>query len=157
MKTYRREYDLQMIGDNLRRLRQQKHLSVEEVREYLRLGSVQAVYKYERGLSYPQADTMFALMELYEATLYDIIGYPVAVTDKEEDEKSSSSVIYAIRTYVYAISSFLPLLLAEYFPTNLRFCERKVSAHSPKNRIKWRKNSIFESYFSCKMTSCVVT
>ena len=136
MKTYRREYDLQMIGDNLRRLRQQKHLSVEEVREYLRLGSVQAVYKYERGLSYPQADTMFALMELYEATLYDIIGYPVVVTDKEEDEKSSSSV---------------------FLLTNLRFCERKVSAHSPKTRIKWRKNSIFGSYFSCKITSCVVT
>ena len=48
-------------------------LTVEEVREYLRLGSVQAVYKYERGESYPQADTMFALMQLYGASVEDIV------------------------------------------------------------------------------------
>lgn len=95
MKNYRREYDLETIGRNLRRLRKAKNLTVDEVREYLRLGSVQAVYKYERGLSYPQADTMFALMELYEANLYDIIGNPESVADMEEDEKSSSSVIFS--------------------------------------------------------------
>lgn len=79
---YRPEYDLKVIGENLRRLRIEKSLSVDEVREYLRLGSVQAVYKYEKGKSYPQADTMFALMELYEANLSDI-------TCKHEDRVSS--------------------------------------------------------------------
>lgn len=81
---YRPEYDLKVIGENLRRLRIEKSLSVDEVREYLRLGSVQAVYKYEKGKSYPQADTMFALMELYEANLNDI-------TCKHEDRVSSFS------------------------------------------------------------------
>ena len=81
---YRPEYDLKVIGENLRRLRIEKSLSVDEVREYLRLGSVQAVYKYEKGKSYPQADTMFALMELYEANLSDIIC-------KHEDRASSFS------------------------------------------------------------------
>ena len=37
---------------------------------------VQAVYKYERGKGYPQADTMFALMELYGAGLEDIVRRP---------------------------------------------------------------------------------
>lgn len=69
---YRPEYDSKVIGENLRRLREEKSLTVDEVREYLRLGSVQAVYKYEKGKSYPTADTMFALMELYEANLSDI-------------------------------------------------------------------------------------
>ena len=73
---YRPESDMKLIGRNLRRLREAKHLSVEEVREYLRLGSVQAVYKYERGKGYPQADTMFALMELYGAGLEDIVRKP---------------------------------------------------------------------------------
>ena len=81
---YRPEYDMKVIGENLRRLRIEKSLSVDEVREYLRLGSVQAVYKYEKGKSYPQADTMFALMELYEANLSDIIC-------KHEDRASSFS------------------------------------------------------------------
>ena len=53
---YRPEYDMKVIGQNLKRLRESKNLSVDEVREYLCLGSVQAVYKYEKGKSYPQAD-----------------------------------------------------------------------------------------------------
>ncbi|MCR5747039.1 MAG: helix-turn-helix domain-containing protein, partial [Lachnospiraceae bacterium] len=69
----RPEYDMHVIGRNLRRLREANKLSVEEVREYLCLGSVQAVYKYESGKSYPQTDTMFALMELYGADVHDII------------------------------------------------------------------------------------
>lgn len=69
----RPEYDPKVIGENLKRLRKAKSLSVNEVKEYLRLGSVQAIYKYESGKGYPQVDTMFALMELYEASLNDII------------------------------------------------------------------------------------
>ena len=42
MKYYRPEYDLKVIGRNLKRLRMVKGLSVEEVREYLRLGTPQA-------------------------------------------------------------------------------------------------------------------
>ena len=82
----RREYDRKQIGRNLRRLREEKSLTVEEVREYLCLGSVQAEYKYEKGISYPPADTMFALMELYGAGLYDIIEAP------EEDRRAFSMV-----------------------------------------------------------------
>lgn len=67
---------MKLIGRNLKRLRESKNFSVEEVRKYLCLGSVQAVYKYEKGISYPPADTMFALMELYEADLKDVIGNP---------------------------------------------------------------------------------
>ena len=82
----RPEYNMKVVGQNLKRLRIAKNLSVNDVREYLCLGSVQAVYKYERGMSYPQADTMFALMELYNANLYDI------TRNHEEDEQSSSVV-----------------------------------------------------------------
>lgn len=69
----RPEYDRRIIGENLRRCRQRKNLSVEQVREYLNIGSLQAIYKWEEGKSYPQADTMFALMELYEIELRDLL------------------------------------------------------------------------------------
>lgn len=75
---YRQEYDMEVVGRNLKRLRKSRNLSVEDVREYLRLGSVQAVYKYERGESYPQADTMLALMQLYGASVDDIVGDKIA-------------------------------------------------------------------------------
>jgi transcriptional regulator with XRE-family HTH domain len=83
----RPEYDLSVIGKNLRRLREEHNLTVENVREYLCLGSVQAVYKYEQGKGYPQADTMFALMELYHASMQDITG-----KGEESSELSSSHI-----------------------------------------------------------------
>lgn len=83
----RTEYDMKVIGRNLRRLREKKHLSVEQVREYLCLGSVQAVYKYESGAGYPQADTLLALMELYNAGVNEI------VKDCEEELCSSFDVL----------------------------------------------------------------
>lgn len=83
----RPEYDMKVVGYNLKRLRVAKNLSVDDVRQYLQLGSVQAIYKYEKGKSYPQTDTMFALMELYDANLYDI------TKGHEEDDKSSSAHI----------------------------------------------------------------
>ena len=45
----RPEYDFKVIGKNLRKLRIRQHLTVEDVREYMQLGTVQAVYKWERG------------------------------------------------------------------------------------------------------------
>ena len=79
---YRPEYDKELIGKNLRRCRQEKGFSVEQVREYLRIGSIQAIYKWEEGKSYPQTDTMFALMELYEIGIQDLLY-------KEKEEMSA--------------------------------------------------------------------
>lgn len=91
----RTEYDMKVIGRNLRRLREKKRLSVEQVREYLCLGSVQAVYKYEAGVGYPQADTLLALMELYDAGVNEI------VRDYEEELCSSFDVLGKIFLFFY--------------------------------------------------------
>lgn len=90
---YRPEYDLKVIGKNLKRLREAKKLSVEEVRQYLRLGTTQAVYKYESGNGYPQADTLLALMELYEADLHDIVDEHNDVDLCSSQTESVSEVI----------------------------------------------------------------
>lgn len=83
----RTEYDLKVIGRNLRRLRTQNHLTVEQVREYLCMGSVQAIYKYEAGMGYPQADTLLALMELYNVGVGEIV--------REYKEEQDSSFYFA--------------------------------------------------------------
>ena len=64
----RPEYDFKVIGNNLKRLRLANGLTVEEVREYMQLGTVQSIYKWERGDGLPQADSLIALMQLYGAT-----------------------------------------------------------------------------------------
>ena len=88
----RTEYDMKVIGRNLRRLREKKHLSVEQVREYLCLGSVQAVYKYEAGAGYPQADTLLALMELYDAGVNEILCKICYVYIIEKDRRWGTSI-----------------------------------------------------------------
>ena len=47
----RTECNMKLIGRNLRILRERSGLSVKEVMHYLDLGSVQAIYKYENGVS----------------------------------------------------------------------------------------------------------
>lgn len=62
---------MKSVGKNLRKLREAKGLSVRDVRQYLKLGSVQAIYKYENGVSYPPLDKFLAMMELYDAQWQD--------------------------------------------------------------------------------------
>ena len=69
----RREFDFKVIGSNLKKLRKSRNLSVEQVRCYMQLSSVQAIYKWERGESLPQADTLLALMQLYGVNRIDVI------------------------------------------------------------------------------------
>ena len=91
----RTEYDLKVIGRNLKRLRMQNHLTVEQVREYLCMGSVQAIYKYEAGMGYPQADTLLALMELYQ------VGVKEIVSEYEKAADSSATFHISIFPYFY--------------------------------------------------------
>lgn len=61
----RPEYDAVKTGQKLRRCRLACGYTAEQVREYIRIGTVQAVYKWERGACFPSLDDFFALAELY--------------------------------------------------------------------------------------------
>ncbi len=78
----RPEYDFRVIGSNLRKLRLANAMTVEDVREYMQLGTVQSVYKWERGDGLPQADSLIALMQLYGVSNINTIT-------EEGDELSS--------------------------------------------------------------------
>ena len=94
---HRPEYDLKVIGENLKRLRKKNGFSVDEVREYLHMGTVQAIYKYERGAGYPPADTLLALMDLYHADYHDIVEkHIVGDLSKKEGTMELGKVNYAI-------------------------------------------------------------
>lgn len=71
--TVRPEYDFKVIGRNLKKLRMASNLTIEDVREYMQLGTPQAVYKWERGDGLPQADTFMALLQLYKVSDINMI------------------------------------------------------------------------------------
>ena len=73
-RKIRPTYDLKAIGKKLNVLRKKKGLSVEEVCDYLGIASERTIYYYEAGERVPPFDVMFALMELYDANMEDVIG-----------------------------------------------------------------------------------
>lgn len=98
---YRRELDLKLIGENLKRCRKAKNLTVEQVRKYMRLGTPQAVYKWEAGKSCPPGDSLLSLMELYHAEVSDIIGTPKTKEDTKTIHPDSQKERMYFRLSMY--------------------------------------------------------
>ena len=62
------------------------YISVKQVMEYMGFESTQAVYKWEAGKCYPQADNLVALAILYNVSPMELLV--------EEDLVSSSSRLW---------------------------------------------------------------
>ena len=58
--------DKKKTGIHLRRIMDGRGLSVKDVQQYLGLGSVQSVYHWLNGLSMPTIDNLYALSELFQ-------------------------------------------------------------------------------------------
>jgi transcriptional regulator with XRE-family HTH domain len=70
----------------MKEIRKQKNISVKQVMEYMGFESTQAVYKWEAGKCYPQADNLVALAILYNVSPMELLV--------EEDLVSSSSCLW---------------------------------------------------------------
>lgn len=60
-------------GRRIRTLMRERRLSVQNVREALSLGSLQAVYHWLEGKSMPTLDNLYALSELLRVPMDDMI------------------------------------------------------------------------------------
>lgn len=69
----RPEYDLLKTGEQIRKLRKERNITVEQIRRYLQFGSAQAIYKWENGRCFPQADNLLALARLFNINPTDIM------------------------------------------------------------------------------------
>lgn len=78
----RPQFDIVASGRRMRDIRRKRNLSVREVMDYMGFESTQAIYKWEAGKCYPQADNLVALAKLYNVSPMELLV--------EEDEMSSS-------------------------------------------------------------------
>lgn len=78
----RPHFDLVASGAKMREIRKARKISVKQVMEYMGFESTQAVYKWESGKCYPQADNLLALAKLYNVNPMELLV--------EEDRASSS-------------------------------------------------------------------
>ena len=79
----RPHFDIVASGARMKEILRQRNISVKQVMEYMGFESTQAVYKWEAGKCYPQADNLVALAILYNVSPMELLV--------EEDLVSSSS------------------------------------------------------------------
>lgn len=90
----RPEYSLKETGLRIRELRKERRISVDQVRRYMKFESAQAIYNWEQGKCFPQADNLLALAQLFEVGPQDIM------VEKKEN---------LITTFVEMIHTFMDL------------------------------------------------
>ena len=81
----RPQFDIVASGQRMKEIRQVRKISVKQVMEYMGFESTQAVYKWEAGKCYPQADNLLALAMLYNVSPLELLV--------EEDRTSSSFLL----------------------------------------------------------------
>ncbi|WP_291237527.1 helix-turn-helix domain-containing protein [Frisingicoccus sp.] len=82
-------FDIVASGRRMRDIRKARKISVRQVMEYMGFESTQAVYKWEAGRCYPQADNLLALAKLYNVSPMELLV--------EEDSLSSSCRLWRKR------------------------------------------------------------
>ena len=82
----RPRFDIVASGERMKEIRKQRNISVKQVMEYMGFESTQAVYKWEAGKCYPQADNLVALAILYNVSPMELLV--------EEDLVSSLSRLW---------------------------------------------------------------
>ena len=82
-------FDIVASGRRMRDIRKARKISVRQVMEYMGFESTQAVYKWEAGRCYPQADNLLALSKLYNVSPMELLV--------EEDSLSSSCRLWRER------------------------------------------------------------
>lgn len=80
--------DLQATGQQIKKLRKEKQMTVTDICEYMGFENPQAVYKWQRGESLPTVDNLFALSRLFETPIDNIL------CEREEAEASFSFLNY---------------------------------------------------------------
>ena len=65
--------DMAKTGENIKRLRQERDISVMDIQNFLNLTNPQAIYQWQNGISLPTVDHLCALSHLFGTSMDEII------------------------------------------------------------------------------------
>ncbi len=85
-------------GVNLRRIMDMREITPKDVQEYLGLGCVQSVYRWLDGVNMPTIDNLYALSELLQVPIDEIVRgnrAPIAQSMLIENVKVLERRLYA--------------------------------------------------------------
>ena len=90
--------DLIATGDNIKRLRVERGLTVRDLQKYFGFEEPQAIYKWQRGQSLPTVDNLYALGNLFGITMDEIL-IPVRKQlniGREQQDESCCSQLFIL-------------------------------------------------------------
>lgn len=76
--------DKKETGVNLRMIMDRHKMTVKDVQQFLELGSVQSIYHWLNGISLPTIDNLYALSELFQLPMDDLICGSRTMTKREK-------------------------------------------------------------------------
>lgn len=110
---YTKEYpviDMIATGNNIKRLRLERGLSVRDLQEYFGFEEPQAIYKWQRGQSLPTVDNLYALCNLLEIPMDEILIPSIvkvhSIGEQQEDSCCSCYIFCCLR-----LSALLSIVL----------------------------------------------
>lgn len=65
--------DKKRTGKQIRRIMEQKNITVKQLQVYLNLACVQSVYHWLEGSSMPTIDNLYAMSVLFEVSIDDMV------------------------------------------------------------------------------------
>ena len=81
--------DLAATGENIRRLRQARGLSVRDIQSYFGFEEPRAIYKWQKGESLPTVDNLYALGALLEVPMEQILVPATAGLNTKKEQQTS--------------------------------------------------------------------
>ncbi len=74
--------DMSKTGQNIKRLRKEKGLSVKDLQNVFGFATPQAIYKWQNGTALPAIDNLVVLAAIFQTSLDDIIVLKETVITK---------------------------------------------------------------------------
>ncbi len=94
--------DKRETGINIRRIMDQHKLTVKDVQQFLGLGSAQSIYHWLNGISLPTIDNLYALSELFQVPMDDLICGSRTMTKRDRQSSSVDNNIKRLHAYYEA-------------------------------------------------------
>ncbi len=83
--------DLAATGENISRLRRERGLTVRDVQSFFGFEEPQAIYKWQRGQSLPTVDNLYALSDLLDVPMNEILVSADRKRNTREIEQQAES------------------------------------------------------------------
>lgn len=78
-------------GANITRLRQERGFTVRDLQQFFGFEEPQAIYKWQRGQSLPSIDNLYALSELFQISMNEILVSSSHINSFEQQAEACCS------------------------------------------------------------------